>query len=304
MPTSSEITEALIQRMWSEASLGVREACESTIHASNPGISPRGVSDLASDVEPGVIAGLDAYLDRCSERGVIPSFRWGLHGKSRLVGFASFGREVPESIRLRLSAAPEILRALAEELTPREFEGLCTRLLAHLDCTKFVTTAFSHDAGIDFIGYAPFVHETAQYSTNVRVRLLGSSGFIVLGQAKQFSRNRNVGVEEIREFYGSALIGTRLSEASESGSSTDRLLKSLGHKAGQPVLLIFATTASFSRDALTLCRRLGVLPLDGEQISQALAIEGVGLTPSGASIVFELSHLKEWAHGIDPVHPA
>lgn len=300
MPTAVEISAEIEARMWSASPIDLREACSVAIHASDPSVPLRVVDDLAENVEDSVFDQLNEYLDDCATRGVVPSFRWGSVDPRRLVGFLTYRRTLPSEVGERVPLAPRMLSALSGDLTPAEFEGICARLLAQLGCTKFKATPPSHDGGIDFVGLSPFDRQVPSHPVLVRPRVLGRSGFVILGQAKQLAPSGRVHVEQVRSFYGSSLIAGRMSEAGESVSSTDVLLNSMGFRAAQPLVLLFVTTGEFSRDAKKLCDRLGIITVDGVQLSQALAIEGVAIRFDSGNFEFNPNLLREWAQGLDP----
>lgn len=302
MLSPQEISESIRSRMWTEPKpSSLREACGDAIRRMHPGMGVAEVDGLSEDVEDSVRQYLNEYLDKCATRGVVPSFQWGQFDPRRIVGFRTYRGNLPNEIQERVELAPAVHTTLCQDLSPADFEGLCTRLLARLGCTKYFTTPYSHDGGVDFVGFCPFERAVPRHPVVTRGRVFRDGGFVILGQAKRVGASVRIGVDMIREFYGSALIASRLSESPKGATRTEELLREIGHRPGQAMVLVLATTGTFAKDAETLCDRLGVLMIDGEQLSQTLAIEGIAVKFETGSLQFDPNLLRQWSHGVDPV---
>lgn len=152
-------------------------------------------------------------------------------------------------------------------LTGRQFEGVCRGILALLGCEDPVVTPKGNDQGIDFHGrmemrgrlnmrYAQTAVDEAMHSWMV-------------GQAKQIGGN--VSTAEIRDFIGAV-------EMARFGISADegQALRELVMRPYDSTWRLFITTGNFSRDALKLINRLGLLGLDGTMVASILADHQVG----------------------------
>lgn len=300
MPTPSEIARMLAEQMWEERSVSLRSACGKLLSDLDNELSEGDADELAESMEPQVHEALESYLDESSRRGVVPSFRWGTVDKRRLVGFPAYSNQLLEPVRVGIPFFRRIRGAIATEISPDMFEQLCAKFLSLMGCAPTYTTVTSHDGGIDFIGAGQFDRPTLPVDLDARARTLGRINFIVVGQAKQCAIDRRVRTEDIRAFYGSALIATRLADSASHYTQADRLLKTVGYRAALPVVLLFVTTSDFVRDAHELASRLGIVEVDGEQLAQTLAVNGVGLVRGESGLAFDCAALEAWVRGENP----
>jgi hypothetical protein len=286
--------------MWRVRSTSVRSVSSEVLQELDHGLSLADADGAAEDLEDQVRAHLDGYLSDCAHRGVVSSFVWSTVDRRRLVAYSDYSRTLPQQVREAVPIAPELRRAIATTISADDFERLCAQFLGLLGCTFFKKTVASHDGGVDFVGQAPFDANPDPYPTLPRARTLGREGFVVLGQAKRIPVDRAVGVEPIRAFYGSALIAMRMAEAERPVTRTDRLLREMDYRAARPTVLLFATTGDFTSDARELARRLAIIELDGEQLSQTLAIAGVGMERTPNGLAYNAARLTAWISGEGP----
>lgn len=147
-------------------------------------------------------------------------------------------------------------------LTGRKFEGVCRGVLALIGCESPVVTPRGNDQGIDFHGrlemrgrlnmaYAQTAVDEAMHTW-------------IVGQAKQIEGK--VGTPEIRDLVGSVEIALHRISADEN-----RALSELGMRPYDSVWRFFITTGDFTRDALKLINRLGLIGIDGLTVAAILS---------------------------------
>lgn len=171
-------------------------------------------------------------------------------------------------------------------LTGRQFEGVCRGLLALLGCEDPVLTPKGNDQGIDFHGRIQMRGRlNMQY---VQTAVDEAMHTWIVGQAKQIEGT--VSTPEIRDLIG-AVEMARLGISADEGQA----LRELGMRPYDSVWRFFITTGSFSRDALKLINRLGLLGLDGDMVASILADHEVanvaGVCDPDAFAAWVASHL-------------
>lgn len=135
------------------------------------------------------------------------------------------------------------------KITPTEFEQVCADLLTELGgITR--TIGKTGDGGVDFIA-------TGIPITGFDLPALKVCSAIVIGQAKRYSDNHFVTVNEVRDFVGGALI---LQDEVKRENERYGLFT--------PVLLAFWTTSDFSKPAYDYCRKCGLWNLTGLSLAQ------------------------------------
>jgi len=150
-----------------------------------------------------------------------------------------------------------------------------SRILKELGAYHAHITPRSDDQGIDFYGIlslgsafqlpSPFF----QLAHDVELRFVG--------QAKHYP-DRPVGPSAVRELVGSISLARH-----QVFTRDPEFLEDLGLLALNPLLAMLFTTGWFTRGALELARKAGVMIRSGEQLALFLAERGVGVVQvSGA----------------------
>lgn len=153
--------------------------------------------------------------------------------------------------------------------TADDLEILCKRMLTLLGVKEPEGTPRSGDGGVDFYGYSDFgfiLKEEilpAGAEKNMRVWFVG--------QAKHYTKTQ-VSTKDVREIVGSV----ELARAKLFANSDDPMQR-FQAKLCDPVFSIFVTTGRFSRDSKSLMAKAGIVAMDGPQLGQFLADNGVGL---------------------------
>lgn len=153
--------------------------------------------------------------------------------------------------------------------TADDLELLCVKLLGLLGVDDPRGTPRSGDGGVDFYGYANF-----GYVLKEEILPAGSEKHMrvwFIGQAKHYEETQ-VSTKDIREIVGSV----ELARAKLFAGSNDPMAK-FKAKLCEPVFSLFVTTGRFSRDSKDLMKKSGVIPMDGPQLGQFLADNGIGL---------------------------
>jgi hypothetical protein len=163
--------------------------------------------------------------------------------------------------RRMLSLAGDVRSAL-QHLSAEQFEALCCLVQIKLGAKDFQITGKTGDGGIDFLAkFCIFELKQAVISVPRWVeRLESQSMVVVVGQAKRWF-DRPVQPCHLRE-----LIGASILYQLESGESMPRAVS------------IFMTAGTFTRGALEIGRRAGIITLDGQWLITALLYFGIGVT--------------------------
>jgi restriction endonuclease Mrr len=130
-------------------------------------------------------------------------------------------------------------------------------------------TRASADQGIDFFGRVPIgeILKPAIIDSGVERHFK----VWLVGQAKHY-RSTQVSTKDIRELVGSVA----LAKSKVFAGKIDPLA-SLQMRICDPVVYMFFTTGSITRDARDILNRAGVVAMDGLQLAMFLADHSVGL---------------------------
>ncbi|MGY6551658.1 MAG: restriction endonuclease [Erythrobacter sp.] len=170
--------------------------------------------------------------------------------------------------KIRRSNCLQLYEAVKSR-TADDLEILCKKMLTLLGVKDPEGTPRSGDGGVDFYGYSDFgfiLKEEilpAGAEKNMRVWFVG--------QAKHYTKT-HVSTKDVREIVGSV----ELARAKLFANSEDPM-KKFQAKLCDPVFSIFVTTGRFSRDSRSLMAKSGIVAMDGPQLGQFLADNGVGL---------------------------
>ena len=288
---TSNIVEKTLEEMKSRPHAMLSEIIEKIITEEYPEENSGEIQEYVATIKTKIKDALNSYLQQCSDRAVTPIFTWSELDPDRLIGIMHkiAKQDNPEFYR-SMQASIGMRDHLANDLTPREFELLCTQLLQLIGCTNVRTTQYSKDDGIDFLGILPYHKRTVPDMIDIRHRILGSSRVLILGQAKRYAIRKKVVANEIREFYGASQVAIRDYEFPGLGD----MIKNSHYKVGDPILFIFATTSDYTRGARDTAKRIGMIILDGEQIVQSLASEMIGMKVEEEVVSFDPDLFRKW----------
>lgn len=155
------------------------------------------------------------------------------------------------------------------ELSYNEFELLCGRILTLFNVEKEHVTRSAADQGIDFYGQVPYGDSLKPNSIFPGAEK--QMKFWLVGQAKHFSKTK-VSTKDIRELVGSVL----LAKSKVYAGSSDPL-RELAVRECDPVFFVFFTTGFYTRDAIDVLRKAGIVFMDGPQLAAFLADSNVGM---------------------------
>jgi hypothetical protein len=160
-----------------------------------------------------------------------------------------------------------------QELSPREFEALCTGLLQKLGATSTVLTKSTGDEGIDFYGKLPISSNFLSASAFPGIHT--QMAIWMIGQAKHYIKGQ-VSTPDIRELVGSVVLAR-----SRAFSMTKDQYQDLAIRACDPVFFLFFTTGRISSYGWKLLASSGVVGMDGEMVAVFLADCNVGVQDTG-----------------------
>jgi restriction endonuclease Mrr len=175
--------------------------------------------------------------------------------------------------------------AALRELTPRQFEILCVRILGLLGVTEPQLTQYQGDQGIDFFGrlsIGDLVGHGPAFPI-LETRLI----VWMIGQAKHY-RDTKVATPDIRELVGATTLGRARAFAQEN------MYQNLRIRVCDPVVMLFFTTGEISRDGWTLCKNSGVVAMDGQMLAAFLADKGVAMNSIDAVNSVDRLALLAW----------
>ena len=159
---------------------------------------------------------------------------------------------------------------------------------AFSDCSgssKPVLTQYRADQGIDFFGRMSIADLTGHgalfpvFETDLV--------FWLVGQAKHYPDSK-VSTPDLRALAGSVFLGRARAFPREGP------LPQLSIRACDPVIMLFFTTGQISSDGWALCRRAGIVAMDGEMLAAFLADKQVGMEFEGGTKRFSLPAFAQW----------
>ena len=216
---------------------------------------------------------LRSHLDESLRQGRQPRFAFNSSSGYMIQGACFIepcdSAEVKEQKRKRLHWQ-EYYAAL-RNLSPREFERLCSKVLSLLGVQNPRLTPYRADEGIDFYGQLSFSDLTGHgaafpiFETRLVIWLVG--------QAKHYLHTK-VATPDIRELVGSTTLGRARAFVKDDKYPDLRI------RVCDPVVMLFFTTGQISADGWNLCNRAGVVAMDGEMLATFLADKGVACNPS------------------------
>lgn len=189
---------------------------------------------------------------------------------------------VIEAKRRRANTLP--ITTHLDALTPLEFEVLCGGVLRFFGVSSPTISRRSADQGIDFYGQAPFAKILAPERLPAGVEK--DLRVWIVGQAKHYSKVK-VSTKDLRELIGS----TELAKSKVFAGKIDPL-DDLSLRICDPIFYMIITSGAFTIDSRELIDRSGIIAMDGLQLSQLLADNGVGDAADGIS----KEQLLTWLH--------
>jgi len=248
--------------------------------------------EKACEWAPKVKRQLSEHWNQSIEQGKQPRFSFNSVSDYKIQGGCFLepcdSPEVKEQKRRRLHGRDyyDCLRGLRPEV----FENVCTRLLGLIGVPNPVMTPYRADQGIDFFGRMSMADITGHgalfpvFETNLI--------FWLVGQAKHYPDSK-ISTPDLRALAGSVFLG-RFRAFPREGS-----LPQLSIRACDPVIMLFMTTGQISSDGWTLCRRAGIVAMDGEMLAAFLADKQVGVVVEGETQRFSSRAFAEWLR-LDP----
>jgi restriction endonuclease Mrr len=197
--------------------------------------------------------------------------------------------------RARHRLLPDMLQALYD-LDPREFEVLCGRALSLLGCRNITVTQAQKDDGVDAISELPML-AGMRFDKDVSLpplyRFAGHISFLVYTQAKRYSEDHKVGQEEVLELEGSWLATRNSYFEGTLAPERAAALKRADYRIADPVLLVLMTTSSFTAGALAKAKSVGIVTIDGEQLSQLLLESSFGIRLHEGKYVASVEEVRD-----------
>lgn len=184
-------------------------------------------------------------------------------------------QEVSEAKHRRLGSSAVI--DWVRSLTPDQFESLCTRVLALIGARHYVKTKRSKDQGIDF--YGKLVLADLSPTELPFLKFQRDMEVWIIGQAKHYPAG-SVSAPEVRELVGSVQLAR-----AKAYATSDSIFPDLKPRVTDPLVALFLTTGSFTRDALLLGKSSGVILKTGVDIANLLADEAIGFSGEPPSFV-------------------
>ena len=201
---------------------------------SKRSISDEEVSELSEGLVSRVAECLSEQALTYIDQGITPSF------DIDLTELYYCCKVTPESVFLRKLHA----------MTPRGFEFFCRKILIKLGGTANVSGG-SNDECVDFFSVGmPLTNESGPFPVSARL--------VVIGQAKKWKLDNQVGLNDLREFVG----GAQLRAHSLRGDYSDRF--------GLITATTYAywVTCDFSQGARDYANRMGLWYLNGKGLAQ------------------------------------
>jgi hypothetical protein len=241
---------------------------------------------------PKVKSYLSDHWKRSMEQGKQPRFSFNSVSDYKIQGGCFIepcdSPEIKEQKRRRLRWRDyyDCLRGL----DPEVFEKVCACILRLLGVADPVLTAYRADQGIDFFGRMSIGDLTGHgalfpvFETDLI--------FWLVGQAKHY-RDSKISTPDLRALAGSVFLGRARAFPGEGS------LPQLNIRACDPVIMLFFATGEISSNGWALCRRAGIVAMDGEMLAAFLADKQVGVTGVADTQRFSPMVFAEWL-GVNP----
>lgn len=244
------------------------------------------VLDEAERVEPRVIQWLQRGIADSLAAGQTPRLIFNpsspVHVQGPFFVEPSDPDHVKDAKRRRMSSSA-ILDWL-KKLTPGLFESLSANVLRLIGARHFRQTRRSKDQGIDF--YGRLVLEDLEREKFPFLKFQHNMEMWLLGQAKHYPEG-TVSAPEVRELVGAVVLARARAFATH-----EALFPDLRPRVADPLVALFLTTGTFTRDAQMLAQSSGVVLKAGEDIANLLSDEGIGFV--GTDDTFDESAATEW----------
>lgn len=171
-------------------------------------------------------------------------------------------------------------------LSPSDFEVLCCGLLEALGARAPKVTRRSGDQGVDFYGAIPVYSD--QLSGLLGGNFAHQIELRIVGQAKHYPRS-GIGTPELRDLFGSVELA-RAKVTNPFGVGGDFELR-----LADPVVYLFVTSGTLSKEALKLLDASGVVGVSGEMLHTYLADRDIGVNDRGG---FDADAFASWVDDV------
>ncbi|HYG97623.1 MAG TPA: restriction endonuclease [Terriglobales bacterium] len=234
---------------------------------------------------PQVTSSMQREYSELSKTGRFVPFAFNSSSPTYVQGFAFVEPRDGEEVRAAKQGRAQFksYAAALEQLTPTEFESLCTGVLAIIGVDEPILTPRSADEGIDFYGRLRL--EKHIFTDKPLPGLQRQLGVWLIGQAKHYTKGQ-VSTPEVRDLVGAV----NLAKGHAFGSGEDDKYKNLAVRVCDPVFYLFFTTGRLSANSWTLLERSGVIGMDGQMLSAFLADHAVGVADGR----FDEPSFREW----------
>lgn len=160
-------------------------------------------------------------------------------------------------------------QSVIQQITPREFEILCGKVIGLLGVEKPTVTRSTADEGIDFYGRLSF--GSVFFPHDLTPTIQKQLSIWLVGQAKHY-QNVQSGTSEVRDLVGAIALGRV-----HAFGSTESPFKDLEIRPADAVFALLVTTGTISANAWRLLDRSGVIGMDGEMLAAFLADREAGI---------------------------
>ena len=150
-----------------------------------------------------------------------------------------------------------------QQISPREFEALCSGILKELGVLDPVLTQSSVDEGIDFYGKLPVGSKLLPNAVFPGIQ--SQMAIWMVGQAKHYVKGQ-VSTPDVRELVGSVVLARSRAFSVNRNKYADLLIR-----ACDPVFVLFFSTGRISSQGWSLLEAAGVIGMDGPMVAAMLA---------------------------------
>lgn len=234
------------------------------------GLSRLEVWEEAERIEPRVIVWLtrrtgDAVARREPPK-LVQNSSSSLHFQGHLFSEPCDPPEVRD-VKARRAQSAALMEWLAS-LPHEDFERLSAKILGLLGARHYRQTRRSKDQGIDF--YGKLVLADLDPTQLPFLRFQHDFEVWIMGQAKHYPAGL-VSAPEVRELVGAVLLAR-----SKVFATREPLFQDLTSRIADPLVALFLTTGSYTRDAKLLGEAAGVILKTGQEIADFLADREIG----------------------------
>lgn len=239
----AKIVREIVNQIWNsqELNIDLEDRCERLLRKHLPNISDLKICDILEGVVRKVKSQLKREITQCKEKRITPRYEFS---------------EVSNVLYRARDVRIDEIKTTIKNIDWRDFEYLCKHLL-EINGIEAEVTGGSKEGGIDFYGLL----QMRKFSQGI---LLSGLEIRIIGQARHHSADEKVGEPEVK------LFAKQYSDFKNGRGRGRKAVPDWFKNSKSPIVPMFITNTEFTGDAYKAAEEEGIIPKDGDQISEDL----------------------------------